>query len=1302
MSRSLLRLLCVILASLALMGGVASAQTGASAPLSGVVVDKDGGVMPGVTVVVKNNATGTQLSPVVTNGAGVFSVPALDPGSYTVTFSLTGFKTVVINDVKQVTATPTNLKVTLEIGQLSETVNVAANTDIVQTQATTISSTINAAQIANLPLVTRNALNFAVFLPGVDTGGQHSQRASTVAGLPNSALAISIDGVNTQDNVLKSSNTSGFFSIITPSVDAIEEITVSTATPGADSSAQGAVQIRFTTKSGTNTYTGSGYEYYRHPDLNSNSYFNKINHLPRNQIKLHQYGARFGGPIALPGYDGRGRAFFFVNHEEFWQPSEITRTRTVMNVDQRAGNFTYTASGVTRTINLLALASANSQLATPDPIVAKVLSDIAAATALKGSLQANTDPNTSTYTWNSPATQTRHFPTVRLDFNLSSKHRLSTVYNFQKFNSNPDTLNSVDAVYPGFPNHGSQYSYRNSGSATLRSTLSPSVVNEVIFGDLWSPVYFFGDISTDQFANQGGFSLGLGGGGTGGAFNGLTGATATRNKQSRNGSDWNLDDVLTWQHGRHALQFGENFTQVGTWNNTQNIVPTISFGVDTTNDPAAAMFAANLPNASTQNLADARYLYGLLTGRVTQMGGGIALDEKTNQYTWLGTQTTRSRMNEFGMFAQDAWRMKPNFTVNMGLRYELQFPFQPLNSVYATNTVADLCGVSGLGDGIGGRPCNIFKPGVAAGTTPLYEKYSSGSPGYKLDKNNFAPSLGVAWLPQARSGILRKILGDPEQATIRAAYAVAYNREGLSQFTGVFGSNPGVGATLNRNVSNGNLVLPGESWPVLLRDSSRLWVPTPCAGTTVTPTCFAQTPIYPLAINRAAGVNMFDPNWEVAHTNSYSVGLQRSLSKDMAIEVRYVGTRNKDGIVFQDWNEANIVESNFLKEFKDAQANLYANIAAGRGTTFAYFGSDTGTKALPILLAYFNGSAAATDAAKYTGTNWTSTTFTGFLQQLNPNPYGFASSGTNGLYGNATFRAQALAAGLPVNLFVMNPDVSTAQIVRSEQNTRYDSLQIDVRRRLSHGLAVSGNYTYAVRYADTLDSLRKARVMVRSTDGVPHALKLTTNYDVPFGRGKRFGTDVNSLVDGFVGGWSLNLTGRVQSGQVLNFGNVRVIGMSVDELQKAIKYRFDTTSTPGVTKVYNLPQDIIDNTIKAFSVNVNGYTQGAPSGRYLAPANGPDCIQVIRGDCAPRDVFVVAPVFTRFDLSAKKTIRTGGKTNFQIQYDMLNLFNAIDFNPVASTSTNPDNHRVTSAYSDVNGTFDPGGRIGQLVVRFNW
>jgi hypothetical protein len=291
----------------------------------------------------------------------------------------------------------------------------------------------------------------------------------------------------------------------------------------------------------------------------------------------------------------------------------------------------------------------------------------------------------------------------------------------------------------------------------------------------------------------------------------------------------------------------------------------------------------------------------------------------------------------------------------------------------------------------------------------------------------------------------------------------------------------------------------------------------------------------------------------------------------------------------------------------------------------------------------------------------------------------------------------------------MNPDVGTACgnsggavcVQVSDGTTRYDSLQVDIRRRLSNGFAVDANYTWAVnRLVDRLDSLRVNRYMVQSTLGVPQAFKMTANYDLPFGRGKRFGTDMNSLVDGFAGGWSVNLTGKVTSGQILDFGNVRLVGMTPDDLRKSIKYRYDTSSTP--MKVYNMPQDIIDNTIKAFNVNTSGYVSGAPTGRYLAPANGPDCIQVVRGDCAPKDLFITAPLFSRFDFSAKKMIRTGGRTNFVLEIDVLNLFNAIDFNPTISTSTTADNYRVTSSYSDVNGTFDPGSRVGQLVFRFNW
>ena len=154
--------------------------------------------------------------------------------------------------------------------------------------------------------------------------------------------------------------------------------------------------------------------------------------------------------------------------------------------------------------------------------------------------------------------------------------------------------------------------------------------------------------------------------------------------------------------------------------------------------------------------------------------------------------------------------------------------------------------------------------------------------------------------------------------------------------------------------------------------------------------------------------------------------------------------------------------------------------------------------------------------------------------------------------------------------------------------------------------------------------------------------------------------------------------------------------------QAIFRVNADGTTTP--VRVYNLPEDIIDNTIKAFSVNVSGYTAGTPTGRYFAPANGPDCIQVLRGDCAPKDIIVVAPVFSRFDFGARKRIPLTQKMNLLVEIDVLNLFNAINFNPVALpvNPTNRDAYRVTTSYQDINQASDPGSRAGQLVFRFNW
>jgi hypothetical protein len=1290
--------LMLALAVVAVAGRPAYAQGGATSTLSGVVVDADGGVVPGATVSVKNNATAVTLN-TVTNTSGSFSVPALDAGTYTVTISLQGFKTTVLKDVALQAATPASVKVKLEIGGLSETIEVKAGTDLIQTQSAQVSTTLNVDQLAKLPAPSRNALNFVTMLPGVDTPG--ANRNSTVMGLPQSTLSITIDGVNVQDNYLKS--TDGFFARVTPRQDAVEQVTVSTATPGADAAGQGAVQIQFVTRSGTNQFKGTAYHYYRDSWLNTNYWFNARNSLPRNEVTLNQFGASEGGPLVSPGvYDGRGKAFFFFNHEEFIQPTTPTRTRTVMRPGAETGLFRY---GGSNAINVMTVAANTGNTATFDPQVVQLLNTINAATQTTGVIRDDGAANTLSYLFQSINHQYEHQPTVSLDYNLSARHRLKGTYNWEVVVRDPDFLNNADARFPGFVNQRYYASYRPSGSVNLRSTMSANLVNELRVGGAWGPSYFgLGPgskyESPSHFDNQGGFSLNLG-------F-GLTSATTETAPSARLGNNWNVDEKLNWLRGKHNFTFGGSFTQVNSIVENQTLVPTITFGVDT-NDPANAMFTtANFPGASNTDLNNARSLYALLTGRVTQISGNVRVDEATGQYVFLGKGVQRGRMNEFGFFAQDSWRLTPTLTLSGGARWELQLPFQALNSVYATSTLEDACGMSGLGNGPGGRGCNMFNPNASGGKSPpQYVQFNSGNPGYKTDYNNVAPNVGVAWRPNVQGGWLRTILGDPEQATLRGGYSIAFNRNGMEEFMSVYAANPGLAITTNRNVANGNLIPAGQTFPLLLRDRDLLGPPAPCGPTPVLG-CVPTSPTFPTNVTSATSINIFDPGFQIAYSRSYTAGFQRSLDRDTAVEVRYVGTRNVDGLTEENWNERILFENGFVEDFRRAQANLQASIAAGCGGTgqpacsFAFRGPGTGTSPLPIYLAYFNGvnGSQADNAALYTGTNWTNTTFVGRLGARNPDVSGSAGD----LDGNAGRRANALAAGLPANFFVLNPQASSVNVSRGESFTRYDSLQIELRRRFARGFQVSGNYTYAVRSGSTFDSLRLPRYLL-TTASVPHAYKWNWNYEVPVGRGKRFGSNMSTWMDTLIGGWQFDGTGRVQR-RNLAMSGVRLVGMTVDELQDMYKVEIRNNAA-GLPTPFMLPDDVILNTRRAFNTSATsttGYSSlGVPEGRYIERAATPGCLNIYPTDCGePRQIFLNGPWFARVDMSFKKTIPLKGRVNAVVQFDLLNAFNAINFNPVLNPGTGETIFQVTSAYQDTNNTFDPGGRLGQIVWRINW
>jgi len=1304
----------LVLMLLTSAGSFGQTTTGA---IAGTVTDQQGAVVGGATVTVKSDATGAEFT-TQTADNGTFNVPALQSGFYTVTITQSGFKQAAVQGVKVDISTPSSISVALEIGAVTDTINiVGTGGELLQTQTATVGQTITGRQIIEQPQASRDALDLVTLLPGVQTTGR--PRTSTVNGLPKGALNITLDGTDVQDNLISSND--GFFTFVRPRVDAIDEVSISTATPGAESSGDGAVQIRFVTRGGTNDFRGSVYWYHREPTLSANYFFNNQNlaadpatgKAPINRILLNQYGVRAGGPIRIPKLiDGRDRLFFFVNYEEFRLPEQQLRQRIVLSPLAQSGVFT-TSSGAQ--VNVLQLAAANGLPSTVDPTVGALLNQIRASTAQGTVMPRAGDLNRQDFSFVGIGGQDRYFTTVRFDAKLTDKHHLENIWNYQEFGGKPvDFLNQTDPSFPGFTNTAGQNSQRFTNTTALRSSLTSNLVNEARFGILGGISAFGGDVSPAQFENQSGldlilFDLGITDASAVQAFpqRGLRAFGVNFGASRRNTPSFNFADTVTWVKGKHTFNFGGNYNLIKTFSqNLNQIVPNVSFGI-AEGDPAEDLFTqANLPGASATDLATAAQLYATLVGRVTSIDRTAFLND--GQYGLLGESVLRFRQPQFALFAQDSWRIRPNLTVNFGLRWEPQQAVVSENENFAKAAFPDLFGISGAG--------NLFRPGATGGQPTQLTALGIGEKLYDDDYNNFAPNVSFAWSPDWQSGILNRFFGTGGQSVIRAGYSIAFVREGLGNVTQAISANPGGTLTLNLDAADGSLPVG-----TLLRDRAAL-----------APPAFTGTPSYPLLAQPGDTVAGFDPDLKTGLVHSFTVGLQRELTRNMVVEARYVGTRARDLWRRYGLNEVNVIENNFLNEFRQAQRNLAANQAAGLGNTFAFTGA-TGTVPLPTFLAFFSGqpASAANTPANYTSTQFTNTTR---LIALNPNfanPVGLATT------LNTSFLDNAVAAGLPANFFVVNPGIGllgagaqSVTLTTNDVDTWYDALQLELRRRLSGGLLLQMSYTWSKSltnfFASSQSSVGQPLTLRPENEGLEkfrapqdlrHGFKANWIYELPFGRGRTFLSDSNGLVDRIVGGWEWHGTARVQSGRPFGIGNVQLVGMTREELQESI----DARRQPNRTVTF-LPDDIILNTRRAFSVAANGgfSALGAPTGRYIAPANSNGCLQGFTGQCGFSNLILEGPRFVRFDMSVVKKIRFTETTNLELRAEFLNALNNINFlvggtaavdvgilTPNVAGLATPNYSgaafgRVTAAYQDISTTNDPGGRPIQFVVRFNF
>ncbi len=1161
-------------ASLFLFASVASFGQVATSRLDGTVTDPQGAAIPGAKVdIVKKSENQTFTTK--TDGKGYWVVPSLPADTYKITITQSGFKAEILGDVALDAGVPATVNTKLEVGAVTESIEVTSGAEIVQSDTATVASVLQGNQIHDLPFTSHNVTELIATQPGTQT--TLAVRTSVINGLPQSTINITMDGINIQDNTLKS--TDGVFNTVQPRVDAIEEMTMTTAAAGSDNTGEGAVQIRFVTRSGTNEFHGGLFEQNRNTALSANYYFNGVNGLQRDRLNLNEFGGRVGGPIR------KNKLFFFTNFEAFRLPQSFTNNSTWLTPTAATGIFTYKdTSNVVRTVNLYQLAATeNAALpstirqfpTTIDPTLAKTYALIQQLTSSGGQISSriatNNDYNRENFSFQAKAVNNRNFSTSKIDYNITEKHHLSLVYNYQTNLRLPDGLNGTTAILPGTgtvlgsPGLDGQDGIYFSGVFALRSVITSSLTNELTAGLVGGTSALGTGLSAASYGIWNGYQTSYAGYITN-PYNGSYTGFAPRNAPVKQ-----LNDSATKQKGTHLINFGGNFTQINYWQAASNssLLQTIAFG-QATGDPdntgATSLFTnSTLPGASATQLSDAANLYAILTGRVSAVTSSSVLNEKTKTY---GPNYTvdRDQQREFGLFAQDSWRVGSNLTVNYGLRYDKQFAFSNSDGLYSTVTLAGLYGISGTG--------NLFQPGNTPGQAPVYTAATPGQ-GLYTPKGAFNPNVGFAYRIPKRSGILSWLTGGGE-SVVRGGFSISTIREGMGTYSGIFGANFGRSLVTSTSPSTtpaqfaaGNVEFRDGTYPMLLPTSIDASYPNSS---------------YPIPFQSGQTVNGINPNIKPEYVESWNFGFQRQIDKNTVVEVRYVGNHGVGLWRTVNLNEPNIYENGFLTQFQAAQNNL--NIARLTTPTSINFSNQglPGQVNVPILTTAIGASDQ--------------TTATQLLQ-------GQAGATANAIATNVTRMAALTKAGYAANLFVANPIFANANELTNASGSTFNSGQVEVRRRLSQGLQLQGSYAFSksLQNADNFTLRNIGGEKGPTAFDIRNAFKLTAIYQLPLGHGR------------LRGGWEISTVGRLQSGtpNLLNSGRLTVNGndsgvvlhnITASQLQSEVGiYKTSNVSSNGAVTgtVWYLPQPIIQNTLAAFAL---GGTLD-PNAPYIGPLPKP-------------------------------------------------------------------------------------------------
>lgn len=879
----LLALLTLVLCAIPVLAQV---PTGS---IVGTVLDAQKAAVAGAEVTITSQDTGVQYKTTTASNGG-YAVQSLNFGLYRVDVNKQGFKAASVANLKLDASSQLSVPpIVLEVGSMSETVTVEAGaSDQVQTTDASVGNQIDKQQLDDLPVNSRQPMALIQLEPGVNFNGKTD---TVVDGQRSAFTSVTLDGINIQDNFIRTSGTD-----FTPNqlfLSQTGEFHVNTQN-GDPSVGGGASAISIVSPRGTNNWHGKGFLYYETNKWNANPWFNNAFGVPNAALNQDQYGGQVGGPVI------KNKLFISGSFEELKDVQTTLQDATIFTSPAaQSGTFSYVTSCNNTTItcpsginpgqvvstNLLTLENSGrgKPVFTIDPAVAALIARIP-TTAAVNNTNVGDGLNTAGFEFNASNNALLKNTGVRADYTPSEHHSFSATYywNRQIF-QRPDIDTSFNTV-PIVNN----FDGINFFSSAWRWSPNANFTNEVRFGFDLAPATFdtsqkFGPSYITNLA--------------------FTSPDPNFFFQGRNTHTWSWQDNANLLHGNHSVSFGMQVQRV-TIDAVNNFGTSTNFSLGFSPANSLALTSSDFSGVapiSTNDLNDANSLLATFGGFVGSTNQTFNVSSPTSGFVPGATNERNLRQNNWAFYAGDAWRFRPNLTITYGLRYEYLSPFNEKNGLM-------LEPIPGIGQSVEQTLLSNATVGFVGG--------SSGRRAYNKDLHDFGPNIGIAWDP----------FGNGKTA-VRAGYSVHYVNDDL--------------ATAVLNAVNGNAGLSssaGDSNPVATVSgvntlpAASLVAPPPF----LIPTTFSQNAAN-LGIANNAGFAI-SPNLTTPYVQDWNLSIQRAIGFKTTVTVSYLGNHGTNLIRGLDINQVIINQNGFLADFNRARNNCFLSVAAGSGCNINFTG----------------------------------------------------------------------------------------------------------------------------------------------------------------------------------------------------------------------------------------------------------------------------------------------------------------------------------------------------------------------------